>query len=152
MYIYIYIYIYITKRIKLKTSYLLKMHTMYLSIFDSEMKKYLGCSNRKIYNKTEKGIPVAVTYHSSLKILQKIIDKNLHLLYMNEEVKKAFTPKSMISCRSSYKISNYLVTLNYILSTEQLVFTNVVNKHCECVNILQKLILLLVLSQGKPLK
>ena len=36
-------------------------------------------------NKTEKGIPFVVTFHPRLKILQKIIDKNLYLLYINEE-------------------------------------------------------------------
>ena len=53
------------------------------------MKKVLGGRNRKVNNKTVKRVP-------RLKILQKIIDKNLYLFYMNEEVRKAFTPKPMI--------------------------------------------------------
>ena len=40
------------------------------------MKKVLG-EYRKVNNKTEKGIPVVVTFHPRLKILQNIIDKNL---------------------------------------------------------------------------
>ena len=78
-------------------------------LIDTEMKKVLSGNNRKVNNKTEKGIPFAVTFHPRLNILQKIIDKNFYLLHMNEKVKKAFTPKRMISYRSSRKISSYLV-------------------------------------------
>ena len=60
------------------------------------MKKVLGGRNRKVNNKTVKRVPFVVIIHPRLKILQKIIDKNLYLFYMNEEVKKAFTPKPMI--------------------------------------------------------
>ena len=62
-------------------------------IIDTEMKKGLGDGNRKVSNKTEKGIPFVATFHLGLKILQKIIEKNLYLLYMNEEVRKAFATK-----------------------------------------------------------
>ena len=65
------------------------------------MKNVLDNNNRKVDNKIEKGTPSAVLFHPKLKILQKIIDKNLYLLCMNEEVRKAFTPKPMISYRSS---------------------------------------------------
>ena len=34
------------------------------------------------------------------KSIVKIINKNLYLFYMNNEVKKVFTPKPMISFRS----------------------------------------------------
>ena len=73
------------------------------------MEQVLGDKNKKINNKTEKEIPFVVTFHPRFKILQKIIDKNLYLLYMYEEVKKAFTPKPMISYRSFRKISSYLL-------------------------------------------
>ena len=54
-------------------------------------------------------MPFIVTFHLRLTILQKIIGKDIYLLYMNEEIKKAFTPKPMISYRSSRKISSHLV-------------------------------------------
>ena len=56
------------------------------------MKKTLCGNSGKVNKKTEKGIPFVVTFHTWLKILQKIIDKNLYLLHMNKEVKKACTP------------------------------------------------------------
>ena len=73
------------------------------------MKEALGGNNRKANNKTEKRMSFAATFYPWLRILQRVINKNLNLLYMNEELKKAFTPKAMISDRSSHKISSFLV-------------------------------------------
>ena len=39
------------------------------------------------------------------RVLQNI-NKHLYLLYMNDEVKRVFTPKPMVSFRSSRKISS----------------------------------------------
>ena len=55
-----------------------------------------------------KGVSLVVTYHAGLKN----IDHNLHLLYMDQEVKEVFTPKLMVSFRSSRKLSSYLVRAN----------------------------------------
>ena len=66
--------------------------------FDSE--------NGRFNNKQEKGVPFVVIFHPHLKVLQRILDKHLHLLYMNNEVKRVFTPKAMVSLRSSRKISS----------------------------------------------
>ena len=43
-------------------------------------------------NHNMKGIPLVVTYHPLLKSLSGIIDKNVSILYMDEEVRKVFTP------------------------------------------------------------
>ena len=67
-----------------------------------------GDKNKRLNTKTEKGISFAVTFRR-LKIVQNIMAKNLYMLYMTDEVKKAFIPKPMISYRSSFKISSYLV-------------------------------------------
>ena len=50
-----------------------------------------------------------MTYHPKLKSFNKILTKNVYLLYMNREVKKVFIPKPMISFRSTRELSNYLV-------------------------------------------
>ena len=68
------------------------------------MKEALGGNDRKANNKTEKRMPFAATFYNWLKILQRV-----NLLYMDEKLKKAFTPKPMISDRSSHKISSFLV-------------------------------------------
>ena len=47
--------------------------------------------------------------HPLLKSISKTISKNLYLLNMNEEVKRVFTLESMVSFRSSRKLSSYLV-------------------------------------------
>ena len=79
-------------------------------VIDTEMSKvkFNGVCKRS-NNRQEKGIPFVVTFHPKLKVLQNIINKHLCLLYMNDEVKRVFTPKPMVSYRSSRKISSYLV-------------------------------------------
>ena len=59
--------------------------------------------------KKEKGVSQVITYHPSINCLIEIIRDNLHLLHMNDKVKKVFSPKSMISFRSTRKLSCYLV-------------------------------------------
>ena len=79
-------------------------------IINTEMTKVkLNVDNKRSNNRQKRGIPFAVTFHPELKVLQNIINKHLHLLYMNDEVKRVFTPKLMVSFRSSRKISSYLV-------------------------------------------
>ena len=79
----------------------------------SSVEKELGKVkfSNKVGNKQhkEKGIAFIVTYHPVLKNIDNIIRKNLHLLYMSEEAKKAFTPGPIISFRSTRKLSSYLV-------------------------------------------
>ena len=80
-------------------------------IIDYEMEKVNFCKSKKKSGiKKKKGVPFVVTYHPKLKNLSKIIKDNLYLLYMNDEVKKTFTPSPMISFRSSRKINNFTVT------------------------------------------
>ena len=64
--------------------------------------KFIPNVNNRNRGKSIKGVPF---FPDSLN---KILTKNLHLLYMDKEVKKVFTPKSMTSFESSKKLSNYL--------------------------------------------
>ena len=68
-------------------------------------------SGQRVFHRTKvgKGVPLVVTYYPLLKIIGKIINDNLYLLYMNEEFKHLFTPGPMVSFRRSRKISSYLV-------------------------------------------
>ena len=76
----------------------------------TEMSKVkFDVGNKRSNNRQKKGVPFVVTFHPKLKVLQNIIKKHLCLLYMNDEVKRVFTPKPMVSFRSSRKISSYLV-------------------------------------------
>ena len=47
-------------------------------------------SNRK---DNAQGVPLVVAYHPGLENINQIINKNLHLLFMDREVKKVFTTK-----------------------------------------------------------
>ena len=61
--------------------------------------KFSGYTRRNI--RETKEVPFVTTYHPSLKKIGRIINQNLYSLYMNEDVKSAFTPDSMISFRSA---------------------------------------------------
>ena len=79
------------------------------SVIDKEMKKIRFSEQGQKSKKVEKGVPFVVTFHPLLSKLSSIIHRNLYLLYMNQEVKNAFTPGPIVSYRSARKISSYLV-------------------------------------------
>ena len=67
-------------------------------LISAEMEK-VKFSNieRKSNSKTQKGVPLVVTYHPLLKSLSSINNNNIYLLYMDQEVKRTFTPQTMVS-------------------------------------------------------
>ena len=71
-------------------------------LIEQEMEKvdFLKNGNRVRQWDPKKAVPFVLTYHFLFKSVGKIINKNLNLLYMDKEVKKVFTPKTMILFRS----------------------------------------------------
>ena len=58
------------------------------TLLDTEFNK-VKFSNASGDKKTKtNGIPLVITYHPLLKDFTKVIKKHLHLLHMNDEVKK----------------------------------------------------------------
>ena len=47
-------------------------------------------------------------YHPSLKFLNTIIDKNVSILYMDNDGKNVFTPRRVVLFRSACKLNSYL--------------------------------------------
>ena len=80
-------------------------------LIEQEIEKVKFFRNDNVLRQRDprKGVPFGLTYHTLFKSMGKIINKNLYLLYMNNEVKKMFSPKPMISFRSARKMSSYLV-------------------------------------------
>ena len=77
-----------------------------------------------------------VTYHPLLKQLEGILRWNKYLLNMNAEVTQMFTPIPMVSCRSSGKLSNYLVRAKIYLIDRIVGSKGYGKKQCEvCVNV-----------------
>ena len=60
-------------------------------------------------NKSTNGVPFVNTYHPMLKSLGKVLPNNIHLLYMNEEVRRTFAPEPMISFKTHQKSASYFV-------------------------------------------
>ena len=79
------------------------------TLIDTEVRKvkFLNSSGDK-KTKTN-GILLVITYHTLLKDFGKVINKHLHLLHINDGVKKAFTAGPMMSFQGERKISSYLV-------------------------------------------
>ena len=116
------------------------------------MKKVLGDKNKKVNNKTEKEISFVVTVHPRLKILQKIIDKKLYLPCMNEEIKRAFTPTSMISCKSSHKFCIHLVRAKSYPINRVVGCYKCGSNRCEVCKDITDTCTYTKLSQGKPIR
>ena len=91
-------------------------------IIKTEMNKVkLNVDNKRWNNRQKKRIPFAVAFHPKLKVLQSIINKHLYLLYINNEVKRVFTSKPMVSFRSSRKISSSNLVRAKLYPTERTV-------------------------------
>ena len=90
---------YFLKRMNEMKSWFLKRG--YPERLEKEMKNVKFNPSRFIGTHNSKNdVPLVVIYHPLLKSLSKIISKNLHLLYMDKEVKRVFNPAPMISFRS----------------------------------------------------
>ena len=74
-----------------------------------EKVKFFRNGNVLTQRHPRKSVLFVLTYHPSFKSMGEIINKNLYLLYMNNEVEKVFTPKLMISFCSARKMRSYLV-------------------------------------------
>ena len=78
-------------------------------VIQKKMKKLSSLKYHLPERDNTKGVQLVVTYHPGLKNIDQIVNRNLHLLYMDQEVKKIFTPKSMVSLGSARKLSSYLI-------------------------------------------
>ena len=78
-------------------------------LIDNEMKEVKFFPTNRQNKKREKGVSFVVTYYPILNSLNKIIRENVYLLNINEEIRKTFSPRPMVSFRSTRKLSSYLV-------------------------------------------
>ena len=94
-------------------NYLSQMKSWFLKreypekLIEKEMRKVKFFKEGIKKAKGVKGIPFAVTYHPQLKNLRRLINQNSYLLNVNQETKKIFSPRPIVS--SPRKISSYLV-------------------------------------------
>ena len=88
-------------------------------------------------SKTQKSIPLTVTYHPLLKSLSSIVNNNLYLLHMDQEVKGTFTLQSMVSYWRARKLSSYLVRAKLYPIEREVESYKCNGKRCEvCKNVL----------------
>ena len=80
---------------------------------DEEMKKVEFSEKGSNNSKASKGVPFVVTCHPSLNCLSYIIKDNLKILYKSHETKAVFSPGTVVSFRSTHRISSYLVRAKF---------------------------------------
>ena len=115
-------------------------------IINTKMSKVkFNVDNKRSNNRQKKGVSFVVTFHPKLNVLQNI-NKDLYLLYMSDEVKRVFTPKPMVSFKSSHKISSYLVRVELYPIERTVGSFRCGSKRCEVCKFILKLILFLVVS------
>ena len=71
--------------------------------------KFSGDRNKNKTRKKSKWVSVVITFHPILEDFGNIIDRNLYLLYMDQEAQKVFMPGPMITFLSARILSNHLV-------------------------------------------
>ena len=67
------------------------------AVINTEMKKMIFNGNSGESSNKNKGVPFVLTYHVLLKMVNFIIRNHIHLLYINEEVKKVFQQGPIVS-------------------------------------------------------
>ena len=93
---------------------------------------------KKSNSKTQKGIPLLATYHPLLKQPSSIVNNNTYLFYMDQEIKRTFTPKPMFSYWSARKFGSYLVRAKLYPIERKVGSCKYNGKRCEvCKNVLE---------------
>ena len=63
----------------------------------------------KSKSQESKGVPLVITFHPKFQSIGQLLNKHLHILYMDQETKNVVTPGSMATFCSARKLSSYLV-------------------------------------------
>ena len=66
-------------------------------------------TGRKSKSHESKGVPLVITFHSKFKSIKQMLNKHLHILYIDQETKNVFTPGPMATFCSACNLSSYLV-------------------------------------------
>ena len=126
---------FVRHRNELKSWFLNRVSSKTLVDTEVSKTKFLNTSGDK---KTMKnGIPLVIMDHPRLKDFAKVIKKHLHLVYMNDEVKTAFTTVTTVSLRGARKLDIYLLVKAKLYSQERFVGSFKCNgKRCQvCMNV-----------------
>ena len=98
-----------------------------------------------------RAVPFAMTYHPKLKLMSKVILKYLDHPFMDKEVKRVFTPKTMISFWSTGKLSNCLIRAKLYPSERTVRSYKCSGKDCDvCVNVNESISTMAKKIHNKP--
>ena len=93
----------------------------------------------KSKSQESKGVPLVIALHPKFKLIEQLLNKHLHILYMDQETKKVFIPGPMPTFHSACKFSSYLVRAKFVYQSciQQITDSHKCkSKHCEvCLNV-----------------
>ena len=109
---------------------------------DNLMKKEVGnvCFTKSTGSKSKsqesESVPLVLTFHPKFKSIGELLNKQLHILYTDQETKNVFTPGLMATFCSAGKLSSYLVRAK-LYPIERIVGSHKCrSKRCEaCLNV-----------------
>ena len=98
--------------------------------------KFSGHWDKNKTKKKSKGVPLVITFRPLLKDFANIIQKNLYLLYMDQETQRLFMHGPIITFSNARKLSSYLARAKLYPRERTVGFCKSCGKHCEiCDNV-----------------
>ena len=113
---------------------------------DNLMKKemdevcFLKSTGSKSKSQESKSVLLVITFHPKFKSIGQLLNKHLHILYMDQETKNVFTPGPMATFRRARKLSSYLVRAKLYLFERIVGSHKCKGKRCDvCLNVQETL-------------
>ena len=103
---------------------------------DNLVKKEMGkvCFSKGTGSKSKsqesKAVPLGIAFHPKFKLIGQLLNKLLHIFYMDQETKNVFTPGPMATFCSTRRFSTYLVRAKFYPTERTVSSHECRGKHC----------------------
>ena len=103
---------------------------------DNLVKKEMGkvCFSKGTGSKSKsqesKAVPLGIAFHPKFKLIGQVLNKHLHIFYMDQETKNVFTPGPMATFCSTRRFSTYLVRAKFYPTERTVSSHECRGKHC----------------------
>ena len=103
---------------------------------DNLVKKEMGkvCFSKATGSKSKsqesKAVPLGIAFHPKFKLIGQLLNKHLHIFYMDQETKNVFTPGPMATFCSTRRFSTYLVRAKFYPTERTVSSHECRGKHC----------------------
>ena len=103
---------------------------------DNLVKKEMGkvCFSKSTGSKSKsqesKAVPLGIAFHPKFKLIGQLLNKHLHIFYMDQETKNVFTHGPMATFRSTRRFRSYLVRAKFYPIERTVSSHECRGKHC----------------------